>query len=74
MRHFTRSIDQYMKIIKQKLYPMEKIVLDLRTCHEHIQQIRQMRTYPRNQTFAVDDLEYLVYFVQHFYYNLNQES
>ena len=38
---------------------MKKVVLDKKTHDQSVQQIRQSRTFPRNQTFAVGDLVYL---------------
>ena len=38
---------------------MKKLVLDKRIYDESVQQIRQNRIFPRNQTFAVGDLVYL---------------
>ena len=35
---------------------MKKVVLDKKTHAQSVQQIRQSRTFPRNQTFAVWDL------------------
>ena len=38
---------------------MEKVVLDKKTHDRSIQQIRQNRIFPRNQTFAVGNLVFL---------------
>ena len=38
---------------------MKKVVLDERTHDQSVQQIRQSRTFSRNQTFRVGDLVYL---------------
>ena len=38
---------------------MKKVVLDKRVHDQSVQQIRQNRFFPRNQTFAVGDLVYL---------------
>ena len=37
----------------------KKIVLYRRTLDQSVQQIRQIRTFPRNQNFAIRDLIYL---------------
>ena len=38
---------------------MKKVVLDKRTHDQSVQQTRQSKTFPRNQTFAVGDLLFL---------------
>ena len=38
---------------------MKKVVLGKKTHDQSVQQLRQNRTFPRNQTFAVGDLVYL---------------
>ena len=59
LQHFTRSLDDYMKIMKRRLDVMKKVGPDNKTHDQSIQQIMQSRTFPRNQTFAVGDLVYL---------------
>ena len=48
-----------MKNMKKRFDVTKKIVLDKRTCDQSVQQIRKIRTFPRNLTFAVVDLVYL---------------
>ena len=38
---------------------MKQVVLDKTSHEQSVQQIKQSRTFPRNQTFAVGDLVYL---------------
>ena len=38
---------------------MKKVILDKKVHNQSVQQIRQNRIFPRNQTFAVGDLVYL---------------
>ena len=59
LQHLSRSLDDYMKIMKKRFDVMKKVVLDKRTREQSVEQIRQNRTFPRNQTFAVGDLVYL---------------
>ena len=59
LQHLSMSLDDYMKIMKKRFDIMKKAVLDKRTHDQSVQQIRQNRTFPRNQTFAVGDLAYL---------------
>ena len=60
LQHMSRSLDDYMKILKKRFYVMKRVVLDKKKTHDQsVQQIRQNRTFPRNQTFAVGDLVYL---------------
>ena len=48
-----------MKIMKKRFDVMKKIVLDNRTNDQSVQQIKQIRTLPRNQTFSVGHLAYI---------------
>ena len=50
--------DEYMKILKKRFDVMKKVVLDKRTHDQSVQQIRQIKTFPRNYTFAGGDLVY----------------
>ena len=59
LQHISRSLDDYMKIMKKRFDVMKMLVLDKKTHDQSVQQIRQNRTFPRNQTFAVWDLVYL---------------
>ena len=59
LQHLSRSIHDYMKIMKKRFDVMKKVVLDKKTHDQSVQQIRQKGTFPRNQTFAVGDLVYL---------------
>ena len=55
----SRSLDDYMKILRQRFDVMKKVVLDKKVHDQSVKQIRQNRIFPRNQTFAVGDLVYL---------------
>ena len=59
LQHLSIFLDDYMKNMKKIFDVMKKRVLDERTDDQSVQQIRQIRTFPRNQTFAVEDLIYL---------------
>ena len=59
LQHLSISLDDYKKIIKKRFDVIKKVVLDKKTHDQSFQQIRQNRTFPRNQTFAVGDLVYL---------------
>ena len=59
LQYMSRSLDYYMKILKRRSDVMKKGVLDKETHDQSIQQIKQNKTFPRNQTFAVGDLVYL---------------
>ena len=59
LQHMSRSLDDYMTILRKRLDVMEKVVLDKIIHDQSVQQIRQNRSFPRNQTFAVGDLVYL---------------
>ena len=59
LQHMSRSLDNYMKILKKRFDVMKKAVLDKKTHDQSVQQIRQNTIFPRNQTFAVGDLVYL---------------
>ena len=54
LQHMSRSLDDYMKIMKKRFEVMKKVVLDKKT-HDQSVQITY-KTFPRNQTFAVGDL------------------
>ena len=41
LQHLSRSLDEYIKIMKQRFDVMKKVVLDERTQHQSIQQIRK---------------------------------
>ena len=56
LQHMSRSLDDYMKILKNRFDAMKKVVLDKKTHDKPVQQIRQNRIVPRNQTFPVGDL------------------
>ena len=45
--------------MKMRFHVMKKVVLDKRTHDQFFQQIRQRRTFPRKQSFAVRELIYL---------------
>ena len=59
LQHLSRSLDDYMEIMKKKFDVMEKVVLDKKTHDQSVQQMRQNRTFPRNQTFAAGDVVYI---------------
>ena len=59
LQHLSRSLDDYIKIMKKTFDVMKKVVLDKSTHDQSVQQMRQSRTFPRNQTFVVGDLVYL---------------
>ena len=48
-----------MKILRKRFDVMKGVVLDKKVHDQSVQQIRQNRGFPRNQTFAVGDLVYL---------------
>ena len=52
-------LHDYITIMKKTFDVMKKLVLDKRSHDQSIQQIRQIRTFPRNHTFAVGNLVYL---------------
>ena len=54
-----RCLDNYMKIMKKRFYVLKRIILDRRTPDQSVQQIRQIRTFPREHTFSVGNLVYL---------------
>ena len=58
LQHMSRTLDDYMKILKKRFDAMKKVVLDKKSHGQSVQQIRQNRIVPRNQTFAVGDLVY----------------
>ena len=58
LQHLSRSLDDYMKIMKKRFDVVKKVVLDKKTHNQSVQQIRQNRTFPRNQAFAAGDLVY----------------
>ena len=70
LQHMFRPLDDYMKILKKRFDAMKKVVLDKKTRDQFVQQTRQNRIVPRNQTFAVGDLVYL----QQLHYRQGQES
>ena len=49
----SRSLDDYMKLLRKRFDVMKKVVLDKKVHDQSVQQIRQNRIFPRNQTFAV---------------------
>ena len=51
----SRSLDDYMKILRKRFDVMKEVVLDKKVHDQSVQQIRQNRSFPRNQTFAVGD-------------------
>ena len=53
LQHMSRSLDDYMKIPTKRFDVLEKVVLYKKTHDQSVQQIRQNRIFPRNQTFAV---------------------
>ena len=59
LQHLSRSHDDYIKKLKKRFDVMKKVVLNKRTQDHSVQEIKQRRTFPRNQTFAVGDLAYL---------------
>ena len=59
LQHVSRSLDDYMKILRKRFDVMKGVVLDKKVHDQSVQQIRQNRSFPRNQTFAVGDLVYL---------------
>ena len=50
LHHLSRSLDDYMKIKKKRFDVMKKVVLDKNVHDQSVQQIRQSRNFPRNQT------------------------
>ena len=52
---------------------MKKVVLDKKTQDQSVQQIRQKRTFARNQTYAVGDLVYM-FLPQQLHYKQGQEN
>ena len=46
--------------MKKRFDVMKNIVLEKKTHDQSVQQIRWNRTFPRNQSFAVGDLVYLL--------------
>ena len=59
LQHMSRSLDDYMKILRKRFDVMKGVVFDKKVHDQSVQQIRQNRSFPRNQTFAVGDLVYL---------------
>ena len=59
LQHMSRCLDDYIKILKKRFDVMKKVVHDKKPHVQSVQQLRQNRTLPRNQTFAVEDLVYL---------------
>ena len=55
----SRSLDDYMNILRKRFDVMKVVVLDKKIHDQSVQQIRENRIFPRNQTFAVGDLVYL---------------
>ena len=53
LQHLSRSVDDYMQIMKKRFDVMKKVVPDEKMHDQSVQQIRQNRTFPRNQTFAL---------------------
>ena len=68
----SRSLDDYMKILRKRFDIMKEVVLDKKVHDQSVQQIRQNRSFPRNQTFAVGDLVYL--FAQQLHYRQGLEN
>ena len=60
LQQFSRSLDDYMKIMKKRFDVMKKVVLDKRTHDQSVQQIRQSRTFPRNHNFCSGGFSLLV--------------
>ena len=60
LHHMSRPLDDYMTILRKRLDVMKKVVLDKEMHDQSVQQIRQNRIFPRNQTFAVGNLVYLL--------------
>ena len=60
LQHLSRSLEDYMTIMKRRFDVMKKVVLEKRTHDQSVQQISQSRSISRNQTFAVRDLVYLL--------------
>ena len=50
LQHMSRSLDDYMKILKKRFDVRKKVVLDRKTYDRSVQQMRQNRIFPRNQT------------------------
>ena len=48
-----------MPFMKKKFYLRKNIVVDKRIHNQSVQQIRQIRAFPRYKTFAIGDLIYL---------------
>ena len=59
LQHLSRSLDDYLKIMKKRFDVMKKVVLDKRTHNQFVQKRRQFGTFPRNHTFSVGDIDYL---------------
>ena len=59
LQHMSRSLDDHMKILRKRFDVMKRVVPDKTVHDQSVQQIRQNRIFPRNQTFAVGDLVYL---------------
>ena len=53
LQHMSRSLDDYIKILRKRFYVMKGVVLDKKVHDQSVQHIRQNRSFPRNQTFAV---------------------
>ena len=62
LQHMPISLDDYMKILRKRFDVMKRIVLGKKVHNQSVQQIRQNRIFPRNETFAVGDLVYLFAF------------
>ena len=55
LQHMSRSLDDYMKILRKRFDVVKQVVLDKKIHDQSVQKIRQNRIFPRNQTFAVGD-------------------
>ena len=60
LHHKSRSLDEYMKILRKRFAAMKEVFLDKKGHDQSVQQIRQNGSFPRNQTFEVGDLVYHV--------------
>ena len=59
LHHMSRALDDYMKILKKRFDVIKKVVLDKKIHDQSVQQIRQNRNFPRNQSFAIGDLVFM---------------
>ena len=55
------TTEQYLEIMVKKKAKMDQIIIEKKTYEKNTQWIREMRTYPNHETFAVGDLV-LVYY------------